>query len=150
MDEIIPGDHQLGVMIRHVAKLLVPVAADLRGAAEKGETTYLLNYLRSDKPLSVSDREYIAELLQGVLSRPPGRPEGHHIKSRRAALERDFKSIRQHGGTPKQAWTFLAAREIEQLGGEAFSEYGFKPKSGDVEDLAAQLAEWNRRPASRK
>jgi hypothetical protein len=42
----------------------------------RGRIEPLIAYIRSDKPLLPSDREYLADLLQGKLKRRRGRPVG--------------------------------------------------------------------------
>ena len=67
----------------------------------KGRMEPLIAYLRSDKPLEPSDREYLADLLQGKLKRPRGRPKGGlDAQNMRflASLVRHVKSeMRQRG-----------------------------------------------------
>jgi len=67
----------------------------------KGRKGPLIAYLRSDKPLGPSDREYLADLLQGKLKRRRGRPKGGlDTQNMRflASLVRHVKSeMRQRG-----------------------------------------------------
>lgn len=43
-------------------------------AAARGDATALVEYLRSDRPLSRADRDYLADLHAGEVARPPNRP----------------------------------------------------------------------------
>lgn len=144
------GDFYLGFAIRQMATLLVPVASTLREAAAKGDTKYLLEYLRSDQPLTSVDRDHLADLLSGQVSRPPGRPELGKPRQNRFKAIAAYKQLRTKGAAPKAAWDFIATGLLDMLGPDAFRHLAFTPKGGDVDDLAAQLSEWNSRPAKRK
>jgi hypothetical protein len=67
----------------------------------KGRLCPLIAYLRSDKPLAPSDRDSLADLLQGKLKRRIGRPKGGLDAQKvrfLALLVRDVKSdMRQRG-----------------------------------------------------
>ena len=67
----------------------------------KGREWPLIAYLRSDKPLLPSDRECLADLLQGKLKRRRGRPKGGLDAQKMrflALLVRDVKGeMRQRG-----------------------------------------------------
>ncbi len=144
------GDYHLGHAIRRMAQLLVPVASDLRAAAENGQSSYLLHYLRSEQSLTSVDRVYLAELLAGLVSRPPGRREASSAKSNRREAEHKFRQLRSDGIGPEDAWSQVAKDLLIEFGGNAFARHAFKPREGDVADLANRFIEWNKRPASRK
>ena len=45
-------------------------------AAKKGKMQLLIDYIRSDKPLTAVDRKYLADYLNGNYRRKKGRPRG--------------------------------------------------------------------------
>jgi hypothetical protein len=65
------GDVELNHATRQAAKAFRET--DLRRGA-KGPTAALIAFLRSDKPLTRTDREMLADMLAGDLCRPPHRP----------------------------------------------------------------------------
>ena len=66
-----------------------------------GRKAPLVAYVRSDKPLGPTDRQHLADLLEGKLKRKRGRPRGG-VETQRirflAAFVRDLKAeLRQQG-----------------------------------------------------
>jgi hypothetical protein len=61
--------------LRSAAPVFRKIAANLRKEAAGGKTENLINYLRSDNEINGAEREELADLLAGLFSRPPGRPE---------------------------------------------------------------------------
>ncbi len=61
--------------LRSAAPVFRKIAADLRKEAAGGKTENLINYLRSDIEINSAEREELADLLAGLFSRPPGRPD---------------------------------------------------------------------------
>jgi hypothetical protein len=61
-------------------------------AAKYGRKDRLLAYLRSNRPLTATDREYLADYLEGKLNRKKGRPRGGKaaLNVRNVAVMVDF------------------------------------------------------------
>jgi hypothetical protein len=68
--------------LRSAAPVFRKIATDLRKEAAGGKTENLINYLRSDVEINSAEREELADLLAGLFSRPPGRPNLIAIQTR--------------------------------------------------------------------